>query len=48
MEKKLLKEKAAREEALRLLENEINLVTSDISKTTDTLTSFQQYKQFMM
>ena len=48
MEQELMRKKALKEEALRLLDNDINAVTAEISKTQDTVASFQLYKEFMM
>lgn len=39
---------AAKEEAIRILDNEIHMYQAEISKNQDILTSFQQYKEFML
>jgi len=48
MEKDLIKKKAQKEETIRILDNEIQAATAEISKHGDELVSFNRYKQFMM
>ena len=47
MEKKLLKQKAAKEEMILKIDNDIQLRSVEINKTLDTLSSYQQYKEFI-